>query len=94
MIHTTTKMNFIILFAIYQGSIASRIFKRLLPAQAQLPDMPYQQDAGMFFLDRVTHGFSDFQSELSKLLHLRKLLKRPSFRSLHVVNGPNQQFVK
>ena len=42
-------MNFIILFAIIQGSIAGRVFKRLLPAQAQLPDLPYGQDAGMIF---------------------------------------------
>ena len=46
---TTSKMNFIILFAIIQGSIAGRISKRLLPAQAQLPDKPYEQDAGMVF---------------------------------------------
>ena len=42
-------MNFIILFAIIQGSIAGRISKRLLPVQAQLPDKLYEQDAGMVF---------------------------------------------
>jgi len=43
-------MNLIILFGILQSSTAGRIFKRLLPAQAQLPDLPYGQDAGIVFL--------------------------------------------
>ena len=42
-------MKFIILFAIVQASVSDRILKRLLPAQAQLPDMPYGQNAGNDF---------------------------------------------
>ena len=50
-------MKFIILFAIVQASLSDRILKRLLPAQAQLPDMPYGQNAG-----------NDFWDELEKLI--------------------------
>ena len=43
-------MNFILLLAIVQSSIAGQNLKRFLPAQAQLPNLPYGNDAGNNFL--------------------------------------------
>ena len=42
------KMNFILLITIIQSSLAGQIFKRLRPAQAQLPTLKlaYGGDAG------------------------------------------------
>ena len=47
---STFEMNFLLLLAIVQSSIAGRNLKRFLPAQAQLPNIPYGKDAGNNFL--------------------------------------------
>ena len=76
------EMNFIILLAIVQSSIAGRNLKRFLPAQAQLPNIPYGKDAGNNFW----HAFKEFEKVLDIHTHELRLQRLAQWSRMPSIN--------